>query len=302
MRAIAIFTMLLLSCTAFAEDAKLPDSLDLNVGGKPWLRTMCKAYDPNNRDETYKVFTHLLSFDGSKPITKGAGGKYPHHRGLFIGWRDTVIGDRHIDTWHMPECSQQLSKVLMNEDGQQVLSINWVDKEGKTFVKEARAIVAHAEGDLRVVDFATSLNSDQKIQFKGDLQHAGMHVRMAQEVADRDEAETKAKTTSKDSTSYILPEGAQTLPDDKVTGAWWVCCSCVVEGKRYWILHMSPPSTPGGVPVYSIRKYARFGSFFEPSLEPGKPLDLHFRIAVSEKELDQKACQALYDAFAKEHP
>ena len=37
--------------------------------------------------------------------------------------------------------------------------------------------------------------------------------------------------------------------------------------------------------------------FFEPTLEEGKPVDLHFRIVISEEELDQAACAKLYDAY-----
>lgn len=287
--AVAVITAGALS--AFAAPA-LPETIDYNVDGQPWLRTMAKPHDLKNREETYKVYTHILSFDGKEPITKGPGGKFPHHRGLFIGWKDTLINGEDLDTWHMTNSYQQLVGTK-EADGKQTLFVAWNDlKDNKTIITEARTLSAHADGDTRLIDFATSLTAvDSKIELKGDLQHAGMQVRMAQEVAEHE-----------DSTSYILPEGAVSGDDDKVTGAWWACCSCVVDGKRYWLVHMSPPSTPGGVPVYSIRKYARFGAFFEPTLEPGKPLDLHFRVAVSEKELDQKACQALYDAFAKERP
>lgn len=276
---------------ARAEDAALPASIDLEVGGKPWLRTMCAPHDPANREENYKVYTHILSFDGKAPITKGAGGKFTHHRGLFIGWKDTLINGVDLDTWHMKETYQQLVSVDTT-NGVQTLEITWNDLQDKPFIKEVRTLSARPEGDLRVIDFGSRLTAlEHKIELKGDLQHAGMQLRMAQEVAEHE-----------DSTHYILPEGAVTHEDDKVTGAWWACASVVVGGKRYWMVHMSPPSTPGGVPVYSIRKYARFGAFFEPTLTALEPLDLHFRVVASEKELDQKACQALYDAFAKERP
>jgi hypothetical protein len=130
-----------------------------------------------------------------------------------------------------------------------------------------------------------------------------MQVRMAQEVADRDDAEVKAKVDAdKKSTQYVLPAGAKTEPDDKVTGAWWACCSCEVGGKRYWIVHMTHPSTCKDVPVYSIRAYARFGAFWEPTLEEGKPQQYNFRIVLSDKELDAAACSKLYDEYAKTTP
>lgn len=290
---LSLAAALLVAGIAPAKSPKptLPATLDYSVGGQPWLRTMAAPHDTANREETYKVFTHILSFDGKGPITKGAGGKFTHHRGLFIGWKDTMVNGVDLDTWHMPNCYQQLVSTS-EANGVQTLGITWNDLENKPFITEERTLAAKADGDVRLIDFGSKLTAlEHKIELKGDLQHAGMQLRMAQEVADHE-----------DSTSYILPEGAVSGDDDKVTGAWWACVSCVVDGKRYWLVHMSPPSTPGGVPVYSIRKYARFGAFFEPTIEKGEALALHFRIAVSEKELDQKACQALYDAFAAERP
>lgn len=285
---IASLTLLFTAGAFAAPVAPLPIQID----GKTWLQTQVTPFDPKDAETTYKVYTEILSFDGKAPITKGPGGKFPHHRGLFLGWKDTLIDGQDFDTWHMTNAIQQLNRVVSNKDGEQALAVDWKTLDGKPFIEEHRTISAHAEGDLRVIDFGSTLTAlEHQIQLKGDLQHAGMQVRMAQEVAEHEAT-----------TQYILPAGAQTFEDDKVTGAWWACCSCEVGGKRYWVMHLSPPSTPGGVPVYSIRKYARFGAFFEPTLEPKVPLALHFRVIVSERELDQAACQALYDAYAKERP
>ena len=43
--------------------------------------------------------THVLDFDGKEPITE-VYGKYTHHRGLFIGWKDTIVNGVDFDTWH----------------------------------------------------------------------------------------------------------------------------------------------------------------------------------------------------------
>jgi len=285
------FTLLAALCLAPAFAAPVAP-LPIEVGGNPWLQTQVTPFDPKDAETTYKVYTEILSFDGKSTITKGPGGKYTHHRGLYLGWKDTLVDGQDLDTWHMSNSIQQLNRVVSNKDGEQALIVDWKSLDGKPFIEEQRTISARAEGDLRVIDFSSTLTAlEHEIQLKGDLQHAGMQIRMAQEVAEHEAT-----------TQYILPAGAQTFEDDKVTGAWWACCSCEVGGKRYWVLHLSSPSTPGGVPVYSIRKYARFGAFFEPTLKPKTPLPLHFRVIVSERELDQVACQALYDAYAKERP
>ena len=222
----ATITALLLCGSHASADVWTKDNhVDLGPGKTPWVRTMTTPHDPANREETYKVFTHILDAKGEEPITKGAGGKFTQHRGLFIGWKDTLIGDKDFDTWHMENCFQRhvawgefknVSGTMWQDE-----SIEWCNMDGKPFIKESRQI-----------------------------------------------------------------------------GATWACCSCVVNTKRYWVLHLTHPSL-GEVPVYSIRKYARFGAFWEPTLEEGKPQKYAFRVVVSEKPLDGAACQKYYDDYAK---
>ena len=276
-----------------------PTHADLLGGGKIWLRTMIEPFDEARAEDTYKVYTHIYDFTGENPITKGVGGKYTHHRGLFIGWKDTLVpengAETDYDTWHMPNCRQQHLEWLpfQSKDGvaKQIQIIRWQDASGGEFIRETRSIGAsESEQDVRIIDFESILESKRgTIKLRGDLQHAGMQVRLANEVSEHEAT-----------TQYLIPEGAQELEDDKVVGAWWVCCSAEVGGKRYWVMHMTPANHPGGVPVYSIRRYARFGAFFEPDLEEGKPLKLRFRVLVSEHELDASACAALYKAYVEE--
>ncbi len=285
------------SCGA-EEGGGFVQTQDLCVGGEVWLRTVTAPCEPANREATYKVYTHVMDFEGAVPITKGAGGKYTHHRGLFIGWSDTLLGGEDYDTWHMSNCFQRHENWQALEMGEaksrQVETVLWYPGKGGAnaqapFIEETREITAaKGEDGLRVIDFASTLLSKTgAIELRGDLQHAGMQIRMANEVSEH-----------QDTTQYILPEGGEELEDDKVVGAWWVCGSPVVRGSRYWIVHMTPPDHVTGVPVYSIRRYARFGAFFEPDLKEGVPLKLKFRIVVSKNELDRAACQRLYDAYA----
>jgi len=269
----------------------------LEGDGKPWTGTMMAPFDPVKREDTYKVYTHIYDFQGVAPITKGPGGKYPHHRGMFIGWKDTVVGGRHLNLWEMADTSQRHVAWLDRKAGKdaavQSERIQWCDPDGKTIIEETRAIAARpGPNGTRLFDFqSTLLSPSGDIQLRGDPQHAGMQVRMEQEVAEHE-----------DSTKYILPEGGNELPDDKVVGAWWVCCSPVVRGTRYWVVHMTPGHHPLGQPVYSIRRYARFGAFFEPDLKDGKPSTFNFRVAVSDKEMDRAACDALYTDYERSAP
>ena len=293
-RYIAIGLLTLGAASVAAEEA-----YDLLVDGRPWLRTMI-AYDNSSkaaREKTYKVFTHIYDFDGQNFLTKGAGGKYTHHRGLFIGWNKTHVAGQEYDTWHMTDCYQRhvewLDPKTGSESSRQSEVIEWCELNGEPFIREVRTITAKPGADgMRIIDFSSELTSLKgTIQLRGDLQHAGMQLRLANEVSRHE-----------DSTRYLLPKGAEELHDDEVVGAWWVVCSAVIDGERYWIAHMTSSMHPLGVPVYSIRRYARFGAFFEPDLEEGVPLRLSFRVVVSDREIDARKAQALYVEYTAAHP
>ncbi len=59
---------------------------DLLFGQTPISRDMNK-YDPADRADTFKPYTHVFAFDSADTfITKGPGGLYTHHRGIFFGF------------------------------------------------------------------------------------------------------------------------------------------------------------------------------------------------------------------------
>ncbi|GIS62311.1 MAG: hypothetical protein CM1200mP2_45360 [Planctomycetaceae bacterium] len=56
--------------------------------GSPVVRYMYKAYenDPAKRDLDNKPFHHVFDPAGTRLLTKGTGGLYTHHQGLFYGF------------------------------------------------------------------------------------------------------------------------------------------------------------------------------------------------------------------------
>ena len=65
--------------------------LDVVSDGKVLVRYMYEhdTSTPEKHHETYKPYLHVFDVEGKKPITKGAGGQFTHHRGIFIGWSRT---------------------------------------------------------------------------------------------------------------------------------------------------------------------------------------------------------------------
>lgn len=294
-----IILSLIVGLAATNAAAEMPEygfvgSFDLTVDGKPWLRTVTTPYDSDRHEETYKVFTHIMDFEGEYPLTKGIGGKFTHHRGLFIGWRETRVGDGTYDTWHMEQCTQQHvawnDTVATDNSASIVEQISWGPIAGMLFLSEERTLTARAsESSVRVFDFQSRLRAESApVELKGDLQHAGMQIRLANEVSEHPET-----------TEYVLPKGAAEGDDDKVTGAWWVGCNADINGKRYGFMHMTPPNHPTGQPVYSIRDYGRFGAFFETTVTPDEPLHVEFRIVLSPEPLDAPTCARLYNEYVQ---
>src|SRR5689334_1069240 len=72
---------------------------ELRLNGVPVLRHM-NVFDPERRAETFKPFTHVFDFAGKDFITKGPGGDFTHHRGIFIGWNKTILAGKSYDFWH----------------------------------------------------------------------------------------------------------------------------------------------------------------------------------------------------------
>ena len=64
-------------------------STDLILGDRPVMRYMYEKLDTSSQErigETYKVYHHVYDPLGKGFVTKGPGGLFPHHRGLFYGF------------------------------------------------------------------------------------------------------------------------------------------------------------------------------------------------------------------------
>jgi len=63
--------------------------LELTFQNRPVARYLYEAIDessPERRDETYKPFCHIYRPDKrGEFLTKGPGGKFTHHRGIYYG-------------------------------------------------------------------------------------------------------------------------------------------------------------------------------------------------------------------------
>jgi hypothetical protein len=273
---------------------------------RPVLRYMCEPLNDStsaDRERTYKVFHQVYDFAGENFITKGAGGQYTHHRGIFFGFNKTTYGDnQRVDIWHCSGDTHQAHAGILDESvgnvlGRHVVAIDWNGVGKETFAKEQRELTVYNVPDGRMIDFASVVRTvDGPIQLDGDPQHAGFHFRAAQEVAAGDQKRTY----------YLRPDG-KGGPGE--TRNWpgqaehvdlpWNAMSFVVADQRYTALYIDRPENPKEA-RFSERSYGRFGSYFEYEITEENPLEVNYRLWIQEGEMTVDEAQRLSDDFV--HP
>jgi len=273
---------------------------ELRHGERPVLKYMYRPLDPAAREETYKVFHHVYSPDGSRLLTKGAGGKFPHHRGVYYGWNKVTYGDgKTCDVWHCSKDAHQAHDAFLAVEagpvfGRHRLAVRWHGVGKDEFARETRELTAWARPGGILIDFVSSLEAKiGSVRLDGDPQHAGFHFRADNEVNDK---------TAKQ-TIYVRPDGpgkpgeTRNWPGQKEhVNLPWNAMSFVLGEKRYTAVYLDRPDNPKEA-RFSERDYGRFGSYFATVVEEGKPLQVRYRLWIQEGQADVAACAALSADF-----
>ena len=216
--------------------------LDLVEDGKRILRYMY-AFDtatPERAHETYKCYHHVFDGEGEHLLTKGPGGLYTHHRGLFIGWNRLTIEEKEYDFWHMKTVTQRHAGTIELSAGgdraRQALRIDWCDEDGRVIMAERRELTIHhaEESAILLLDFKSEVTPKAgDVLLNGDPEHAGFQFRAHNDVADGP-AGIKAK--------YLFhADGVDPKTDLDLP---WVAMSFGLNGKRYLVQHMNHSTIP----------------------------------------------------------
>lgn len=281
------------------------ESSELRLGDRPVLRYMHRALDDSSkekREQTFKVFHHLFDPAGTRLVTKGPGGLYTHHRGLFYGFnRITYGGTKKADIWHCTgNVHQAHARFLTREAGpvlgRHLLEITWHGQDKEVFAVEQRELTAYNVPGGVLVEFASHLESKSgRVRLDGDPQHAGFHFRADNEVAEK----------AKKLTYFLRPDGPG-KPGE--TRNWepktrkgpvnlpWNAMSFILGKQRYTAVYLDRPTNPKEA-RYSERDYGRFGSYFEYDLDTGKPLDVNYRVWLQNGEMKGPEAAALSANF-----
>jgi len=279
---------------AFSWQEKPEEYAELRRAGRHVVRYMCKPPDPKHVEETCKVFHHVYDPAGTRFVTKGPGGKYTHHRGLFFGYCKIAYEGGGANNWgcgtnwqaHAGFLAQEAGPVL----GRHQVAVDW--HGGKTvFAKERRELcVFNVPGGI-LIEWTTRLTSTGgKVTVDGNAPHAGFQFRAAQEVA--------GKTSGQ--TYFIHPDG-QTKPGQARASAFdlaWDAMSFVLGENRYSVVYLDRPANPKPA-EYNERVYGRFGSYFKYEIDEGKDLVARYRIWLQDGELTAEQAVALSNDFVE---
>jgi hypothetical protein len=227
----------------------------------------------------------------------------PHHRGIFIGWQSIKSDLGTLNFWALsgasrakgepPKMEVAIERLTSDKDSATIVArIDWraptADAGGSNLVlSETRTlrISRPAPGVAAQVDTRFVLKPARDVSLDGNVQHAGIHLRVSHEVVAR-----------ADDTSYLWsPASAQTAGKgySKTSKAGntgsvvgkdlqWGEFLFPLHDRWYSALQMNSPKNP--VEEFSTREYGRFGFFFKKDLKRGETLDVSYRFLVRNAE------------------
>ena len=282
---------------------------ELSFRRRPVFRYMHESLDestPERRGSTYKVFHHVYDPAGTRFVTKGPGGLFPHHRGLFFGFNRISYGDQKADIWHCNKGEFQSHEGFVATEagpvlGRHQLAVAWHGQDGKVFADEIRELTAYNVPGGLLIEFASVLKSKvDKVRLDGDPQHAGFQFRGSQDIPDK----------TKHLTYYLRPDGkgepgkfrnwSAKADESKVNlghvNLPWNAQSFVLDDQRFTCCYLDHPQNPKPA-RYSERDYGRFGSYFEFDLDQDHPLRLNYRIWLQTGEMTVAQVSQLSEHF-----
>jgi hypothetical protein len=314
--AVSAFLPPLSAVAEFAWKDTEGKSLELSFQSRPVASYVYEALDensPERREETYKPFCHIYrpGYGESELLTKGPGGKFTHHRGIFYGFSKIRYTDRdgvmhqNVDNWHCRKACQihrKFTATGADKDSAFFTSeIDWLGDDGDRFAVESRTMRFSFSGNDLVVDFESVLTPEvPTLTLDGDPQHAGFQFR----------AHNDVNESSQNATYYIRPGSGVGQPGIAINWSpktdnaqtrdlpWKGMCITLAD-TQYSVLYLDHPGNPKPARA-SERQYGRFGTYFSTEVIPEKPLKVRYRLVVRKGETEAKEIENMSAEFARQ--
>ena len=282
--AISAAVLLALCVPVFAVEFTLNDApgdhLDVVCDGKVIGRYMY-AHDvssPERRVETYKPYLHVFDADGAGPITKGPGGDFTHHRGIFLGWNKMTVAGVKFDRWHMVKGDQVHERFSTQQAGPHGASftsvVRWMGETPESTVLEEERTMSFLPAPASayaLVDVVSRVKAvDGEAVLDGDPEHAGLQFRPSNDVSRQD-------------TVYLYPR--EKADPHKDRDYPWFGETFTLAGKRYSVVYLNHPGNPKDARISAYRNYGRFGAFFKTTIPAGETATFRARFVFQTGEL-----------------
>ena len=234
-----------------------------------------------------KPFLHVFGTDGEMLTNPGLdaegqeAGRFPHHRGIFIGWNQIRSELGNDDLWHFRrdewmEVTDVRETAATSDHVEIVADIVWRsakkdDSGDNTLLNETRTLRVSKPGDAGtiVVDAKFELTAARDLTLGGDLQHAGVHFRAHREVVDR-----------AGDTIYMwhpdVGDGGGRIINSEMR---WCRFVYPIGENWYSTIQLNAPGNP--TEELSWRDYGRFGFFFSREMKKDESLTLNYRFITS---------------------
>jgi hypothetical protein len=248
-------------------------------------------------DDAGRLLTNSGLDKEGKPV-----GIEPHHRGIFIGWQQIKSDLGTSSLWGLggpgkaklgdPETMRvvKLEPFSTTKDSATIVAqIEWragtKDAKGDNLLlRETRTMrISRPEpGVAAQIDTSFRLQPVRDLSLGGNVQHAGIHMRISQDVVARADdtsylwSPEKAPTAGKGYSKTAKDQFGSVVGKDLRWGEFLF----PLHGHWYSALQMNSPKNP--VEEFSTREYGRFGFFFNRELKKGEPLEVKYRFLVRE--------------------
>lgn len=216
-------------------------------------------------------------------------GSEPHHRGIFIGWQRVRSDLGVANLWSIGGGAKMtlvdFEELSTTADSATIVArIEWraptADAAGSNLLLTERRrlrITRAAPGEAATVDASFELRPARDLQLDGDVQHAGIHLRVSHVVAENPKV-----------TSYLWSPDVPGAPGKVVSrDLQWGEFLFPLHGRWYSALQLNAPSNP--VEEFSTREYGRFGFFFKQDLKKDQPFQVEYRFVVRTAETPAEA-------------
>lgn len=271
--------------------------LELTRDDKAVARYVYEAIDtstPARREETFKPCCHLYFYQWKQYgnlLTKGPGGDFTHHRGVFYGFNAISYVDQngkmqeHVDTWHCRKAYQVHRRFTDQRasatEASFTAEIDWIGNDGVAFAKESRTMrFSYRDPDM-IVDFHSSLAPlVTELHLDGDPQHAGFQFRAHSDVGEK----------NANATYFIRPETGIARPGTTINWSpkndssqtrdlLWKAMCFTLNDTQVTVSYLDRPDNPKPARA-SERSYGRFGTYFATTVKNGDPLVIRYRLVI----------------------